>query len=333
VRIGLAGVGRIGAYHGRTLRAVPDVQQLVVADADPARAEQVARELGVEHVRDVDDLFGCDLDGIVVATATDAHPELIVRGVEAGLAVFCEKPVAADLKGTLAVVEAVGADNPRVQIGFQRRFDAGYTAARAAVQDGTLGWLHTVRATTLDPSPPPAAYIPRSGGLLRDCGVHDFDVLRWVTGREVVSVYAVGTNRGEEFFRAAGDVDTANVLLVLDDDTVATVTNTRYNGAGYDVRMEVLGSKDSLSVGLDERVPLRSAEPGVTWPTGTPYPAFMERFDAAYVAELRAFVDMAAGRTTSPCTVGDALSAFLVAEAAETSRREGRPVELSEVQP
>ncbi len=167
--------------------------------------------------------------------------------------------------------------------------------------------------------------------MFRDCGVHDFDAIRWVTGREVVEVYAVGANRGADFFRHAGDVDTLSAMLTLSDDSLAIVSNTRYNGAGCDVRLEVLGSKDSISAGLDDRVPLRSAQPGVTFPCGTPYPLFIERFRDAYAAELAAFVRLAADGGQSPCTVQDALEAFYIAEACEVSRARHEPVRVAEV--
>jgi myo-inositol 2-dehydrogenase/D-chiro-inositol 1-dehydrogenase len=155
--------------------------------------------------------------------------------------------------------------------------------------------------------------------------------VRWVSGREVVEVYATGANRGEAFFAEAGDVDTTAVLLTLDDGTFVHVMNGRYNARGYDVRLEVLGSKDGISVGLDDRMPLRSVEPGVAFPAGAPYPMFMDRFLPAYVAELKHFAEMVAGRAESPCTVADALEAVYVAEACELSRHEHRPVTIEEV--
>ena len=326
MRLGLAGTGRIGAFHAETLRELADV---VVADADPARAKQTADQLGVEFAADVDALFAARLDGLVIAAATDAHPELILRAVAAGLPVFCEKPVARDIEGTLRVIDRI-ADVP-VQIGFQRRFDAGYALARNAVLAGELGWLHTLRANTCDPAPPPAEYIATSGGFFRDCSVHDFDIIRWVTGREVVEAYAVGANRGADFFAAADDVASVGVVLTMDDGAIALVSGTRYNAAGYDVRLEVLGAQGSLAVGLDDDVPLRSAEPGVTWPAGNPYPGFMARFRAAYQAELAAFAALVANGGPSPCTAIDAVEAFYVAEACDRSRREHRPVAIAEV--
>ncbi|CAM5392391.1 Inositol 2-dehydrogenase/D-chiro-inositol 3-dehydrogenase [Streptomyces badius] len=161
--------------------------------------------------------------------------------------------------------------------------------------------MHTVRAVTSDPAPPPAAYLPLSGGLYRDCLVHDFDILRWVTGREVSEVYATGSDTGPAMFREAGDVDTAAALLTLDDGTLATATATRCNGAGYDVRMELAGELDQIAVGLDDRTPLTSAEPGGPGAPAKPWPGFLERFAPAYEAELDAFLRVARGELANPC--------------------------------
>jgi myo-inositol 2-dehydrogenase/D-chiro-inositol 1-dehydrogenase len=245
--------------------------------------------------------------------------------------VFCEKPVAPDVEGTLDVIKSTSGSAAAVQIGFQRRFDAGFRAAREATRSGSLGWLHTIRSTTFDAAPPPAGYISGSGGIFRDCAVHDFDAIRWVSGREVVQVYATGANRGEEFFRTAGDLDTACATLILDDGTLAVVSCGRYNDAGHDVRLEVLGSAGSVCAGLDDRMALRSAEPGESFPAGPAHRDFIGRFGDAYVAELAAFIDVAAGQAASPCTVEDAREAFYVAEACELSRHRQQPVLVAEV--
>ncbi|MCP9965648.1 Gfo/Idh/MocA family oxidoreductase [Actinomadura madurae] len=190
-------------------------------------------------------------------------------------------------------MRAAAAAGVPVQVGFQRRFDAGNAAAREALASGRLGWLHTVRSCSFDPAPPPPGYVPSSGGLFRDCVIHDLDLIRFVTGREVVRVMAAGANRGDDFFREYGDVDTGSALLVLDDGTLGQVSATRYNAAGYDARLELFGSKDSIVTGLDGRTPVTALpERG-----GEPEPAysgFMDRFSDAYDAELRAFVDVVA---------------------------------------
>ncbi|TCM45299.1 Gfo/Idh/MocA family oxidoreductase [Kribbella sp. VKM Ac-2568] len=331
MRIGLVGVGRIGAFHAATLKSLPAVDQVVVADADASRAELVAKDLGLEFTADVDQLLGSDLDGFVIAAATSAHADLIAKGVAAGLPTFCEKPVAQDLADTQRVVSLVEASDVPVHIGFQRRFDLGYQAARQQVQAGDLGFIHHIRANTNDAFPPPQEYIPTSGGFFRDCTVHDFDIIRFVTGREVVSVFATGANRGEAFFGHYGDVDAAAALLTLDDSTFVSVSGTRYNAAGHDVRMEVLGSLGSVAVGLDEHTALKSAEAGVTFPGGPAHATFMDRFRPAYIAELTAFTEVVAGTREVPCTVRDALQAFRIADACELSRHENRVVALEEI--
>jgi myo-inositol 2-dehydrogenase/D-chiro-inositol 1-dehydrogenase len=331
MRIGVVGVGRIGVLHAETLHSLAGVDELTVVDTDARRARQVASEMGVAWSEDIGELLRGGVDAIVIATPTDTHAPLIRAATEAGAAVFCEKPVAGDVAGTKEVVDLVEESGALVQIGFQRRFDPGFVSAREQVQAKKLGWLHTVRASTLDPAPPPAAYVATSGGIFRDCSVHDIDAVRWVTGREVSVVYATGSNRGADYFAQARDVDTAAALLTLDDGTLALVSATRYNAAGYDVRLELLGSEDSISVGLDDRSPLRSAEPGVPWPAGTAYTNFLERFRAAYIAELEVFVEVVSGRAANPCPPADVLETSYVAEACELSRREQRPVTLEEV--
>jgi myo-inositol 2-dehydrogenase/D-chiro-inositol 1-dehydrogenase len=331
MRIGLAGVGRIGAFHASTLAALDAVDEVVLADLDAGLAEKVAAEQGLSAAPDIETLLRSGIDGFVIATATPGHAPLLRQALAAGVPTFCEKPVAATLDETVALTELAESTDTPVHIGFQRRFDAGYRRARAAVEAGELGTVHAIRALTHDQEPPHAAYVPTSGGIFRDCSVHDFDIVRFVTGREVETVYATGENKGADFFAAAGDVDTAAALLTLDDGTLVTATSTRYSGGGHDVRMEVMGSNGSIAVGLDDSLALRSAEDGVTFPAGPTHASFMQRFLEAYRAELTAFCDVAAGRTPSPCTVRDALQAFRVAEACELSRAQRRLVSLFEI--
>lgn len=336
MRIGLIGTGRIGTFHSAALQRHPEVDALVVADADVGRAAGLAARVGAASAASVDDVFtgggrSGAVDAVVITAATSAHAELIGKAARAGLPVFCEKPIALDLPGTLAALQEVESAGTVLQLGFQRRFDAGYVAAREAVRSGRLGRLHTVRAMTSDPAPPPPAYLPLSGGLYRDCLVHDFDMLRWVTGREVTEVYATGSDAGPAMFRDADDVDTAAAVLTLDDGTLATATATRCNGAGYDVRMELAGEDDQITVGFDDRTPLSSVEPSGPPPPEKPWPGFLERFAPAYEAELAAFVDVVRGERTNPCDGREALQALRIAEACELSRREGRLVRVAEI--
>lgn len=331
MRLALLGVGRIGAAHARTIRGHPRVTELFIADVDPGRAARAAGQLDATAVADPDAVFDLAPDGVVIATPTATHADWILRCIDAGVPAFCEKPVAGDLARTVDVAARVARSPVPVQIGFQRRFDAGYRAARQAVLDGRVGDLHRLHLVTADPAPPPAPYVATSGGIFRDCHIHDFDIARFLTAGEVVEVYATGANREAQFFAAAGDVDISAAILTFADGTLATLQGSRYNGAGYDVRAELSGTAGTYVVGLDDRAPLRSTEPGVGWPAGDPWPDFWHRFTAAYVAEIDAFLDLLAGRVANPCTVADALEALYIAEAADLSRRENRPVSLAEV--
>jgi myo-inositol 2-dehydrogenase / D-chiro-inositol 1-dehydrogenase len=331
MRLGLIGLGRIGAFHAQTLTKLPIVESLVVTDAVPTVTAEVADRLGVQACDSPEQLLAAGVDGVLIAAATDAHPTLIRAAVDAGLPVFCEKPVARSTEEAVGVQRYVEAAGLPVQIGYPRRFDSAFQAARDAVASGELGWLHTVRSTTLDPAPPLAGYVAVSGGIFRDCSVHDFDAIRWVTGRDVVEAYATGSNKGADYFADAADVDTASAVLTLDDATLAVVSNSRYNARGHDVRLELHGSKDSIAVGLEDRLPLRSVEPGATFPAGKPHYFFMDRFVAAFRAELAAFTQVVAGQRPSPCTIADAVETAWVAELCTTSLRQHRPVRMEEV--
>ena len=331
MRIGVIGTGRIGTIHANTLSRNREVGSLILTDVDPARAQELALRLGETAAPGVDEIFRWGVDGVVITTATSAHAELIGRAARSGLPVFCEKPIALDLPGTLHAIGEVEAAGTILQMGFQRRFDAGYTGARDAVLAGRLGRLHTVRAVTSDQVPPAPGWLRLSGGLYRDALIHDFDALRWVTGHEVVEVYAAGSDAGPPMFREAGDVDTGAALLTLDDGTLATATATRLNGAGYDVRMELAGELDQIVVGLDDRTPIASTEPTGPPAADKPWSGFLERFGPAYEAELAAFVEVVLGQRANPCDGREALQALRIAEACEVSRRERRQVALAEI--
>lgn len=331
MRLGLIGLGRIGAFHATTLTGLDQVDSLVVYDAAPALVSQTVDRLGVEAADSPEALLAAGVDGVVIAAATAAHPELILAALEAGLPTFCEKPVSSDPQASEDILRRTESSGVAVQIGYPRRFDAAFAAARDAVADGSLGWLHTLRSTTLDPAPPPDGYVRTSGGIFRDCSVHDFDAVRFVSGQEVVEVYATGSNQGAAIFAEVDDVDSAATVLTLESGALAVVSNSRYNARGYDVRLEVHGSKDSVAAGLEERWPIRSTEPGVTFPGGTAHSFFMDRFADAFRNELDAFTQVVAGTRPSPCTVADAVEVGWIAEAADLSLRQHRPVRMEEL--
>jgi myo-inositol 2-dehydrogenase/D-chiro-inositol 1-dehydrogenase len=330
MKVALLGAGRIGRLHARLLRATDGIDSLVVADVDAALADEVARGVGATAAPSIDAALDA-ADAAVIAAATTAHPELIRSSLGRGLPTFCEKPLAASLDETIGLAIDIDRSGVAFQLGFQRRFDPAYLELHRLIRDGTLGTLYAIRLAGHDPEPAHEAYIAQSGGLFRDFSIHDFDSLRWMTGCEVEEVYADGAVRGFPVYAKYDDVDTAVLTVRLADGPLTSMTVARHDPLGYDIRAEVFGSADSVSVGLGPRTPLRSLEPGVPPPAGPAWSDFMVRFESAYAAEFAAFVAVARGETPSPCTAQDGVAALRVAEAADRSLREHRPVRLVEI--
>jgi myo-inositol 2-dehydrogenase/D-chiro-inositol 1-dehydrogenase len=296
---------------------------LTIADADRARARVVARELGVGAVGSAEELIEAGIDALVIATATPALAPLLELAARAGVPAFCEKPVALDLATLDAVRAQVARAGILVQVGFQRRFDAGFAAARNAVATGEIGRILAMRAATHDPVSPPAEYIAGSGGIFADLHIHDFDAVRFVSGEEITEVYADGAGIDAPWIEELDDVDVAAAVLHLSGGGLVILSGTRRDALGYDVRLEVFGTKDSLAVGLDDRTPLRGQ-------SGPAYRDFWDRFEPAYRAELTAFVETVRTNGPSPCSLDEARAALAVAMAAEQSRRARCPVTIED---
>jgi myo-inositol 2-dehydrogenase / D-chiro-inositol 1-dehydrogenase len=328
--IGLVGVGRIGVFHAQTLLALDGVASLTIADADATRARRVATELGAAAVDGPEALVDAGVDALVIAAATPAHATLLRLAARAGVPAFCEKPVALDLPTMDDVRDEVARAGILVQVGFQRRFDAGYAAARDAVANGALGRILAMRAATHDPVSPPAEYIAASGGIFSDLHIHDFDAVRFVGGEEITDVYATGAALDAPWVGELDDVDVSAAVLQLSGGGLVILSGARRDPLGYDVRLEVFGTRDSIAVGLDARSPLRSVEPAVDAPIRA-HRDFWDRFESAYRAELAAFVETVRTNAPSPCSLDEARAALAVALAAEQSRVERRPVAIDEV--
>jgi myo-inositol 2-dehydrogenase/D-chiro-inositol 1-dehydrogenase len=330
LEVGVVGLGRIGTHHVQTLLGLDGVS-VSVTDADEERARRVANDLGVRAAATPEALLESGVDALVIATSTPSHAPLLQLAAASAVAAFCEKPVALDLVTLVRVREAVDRAGVVVQVGFQRRFDPGYRAARDAVATGSVGKILAMRAATHDPVPPPAEYIAASGGIFCDLHIHDFDAIRFVSGQEITQVYADGAGLDAPWVGELDDVDVAAAILHLSGGGLVIVSGTRRDPLGYDVRLEVFGTGDSLVVGQDARSPIRSVEPG-TKPPGAAYRDFWDRFEPAYRSELAAFVETVRTGAPSPCPLEEARSALAIALAAELSRSDRRPVSIEEVE-
>lgn len=319
MRIAVLGTGRMGRARAELLRG----EEVLLAGHDAARTAAVAEACGAAPIT-VDEALAASPDGVVVASSTERHAEQLLAAAELGVPVLCEKPIALTVEDTRAAVEALERSGAVVQVGFQRRFDPGIAAAR----DHDVGTPYSLRITARDAEPAEERYIPGSGGIFRDMHVHDFDLARWITGREVTTVYATGAVRGFERFARHDDVDTSAIALTMDDGMPVLIDGSRHDPRGYDVRLELLGSRDALVVGLDERTPL--TRPGAP-PPERPWSSFVERFADAFARETAAFLALVRDGGPSPCPPANALEALRVAVACDRSRAESRPIAMAEV--
>lgn len=328
--VAVLGTGRLGRFRTSWLAAHPDVERVWIGSRDPSRAKALAAEIGARG-GSVDDVLAQELDAAVVSSSTDQHAPQVATAIERGVPTLCEKPLALTLEETEELVQGVERASGFLQVSFQRRFDPGFAALRAAIADGSIGTVYSVRLNSHDHEPAEARFIATSGGIFRDLHVHDFDVARWLTGAEVQEVYAVGAVRKWPQYGEAGDVDTAAVLLTMDDGTPIVLSGTRHDPRGYDFRAEVFGSRETLTAGLDWRTPLTSVEASAPALGRDPYRGFFDRFAGAFEAEMQAFVDAVQRGGPSPCPARDALEALRVAVACERSWRERRPVRPGDV--
>lgn len=330
MKIAVLGVGRLGAFHAKLLSELPDVDDLRLYDVDAARAAALAADLSVKHAESVDRALD-GADAVVIVTPTGTHADLIRKALDRGLAVFCEKPIALDLESTKRVVDHVEKTGGRVQIGFQRRFDRGFQEARRRVRSGEIGTVYSFHMTSRDAFPPPDAYIETSGGQFVDQLIHDFDVTRWMFGDEVEDIYATGSTLGFPQYAKWKDVATSAAVLRLRGGAVGLLQAARHNEAGYDIRVDVYGAKDTLAVGLDPRTPVTSVEADAPKLKSPAYPTFFVRFGDAYRAELAHFLRFARGQAPNPCTATDGMEALRLGLAATRSFREKRPVRIADV--
>jgi myo-inositol 2-dehydrogenase/D-chiro-inositol 1-dehydrogenase len=333
VRIGVIGVGRIGRLHAELLaRRVRGASLGAIYDRYQPAAHDVASELGVPAATSVEEILNGELDAVAICSTADTHAELLIAAAEAGKAVFCEKPISLDLAELDRALDAVAAAGVPFQVGFNRRFDPAHAAVRDAVASGVVGQPHLVRISSRDPAPPTLAYVRTSGGLFLDMMIHDFDMARYVTGSEVVEVFARGATRIEPSFAEAGDVDTALVTLTHENGCLTAIDNSRQAVYGFDQRVEVFGSAGMAA----SENPL--AHTGVvTTASGIQRPPlphfFLERYLPSYEREWEAFVGAIQSDEPSPVSIADARAPLQIGLAALRSLHEGRPVAIEEVQP
>ena len=334
INLGIIGAGRIGRLHANTLMTrVAGANLLAIADIFEDAAQSAAADYGIpDYSADPAELINSgDIDAVVICSSTDTHTHFIIEAAKVGKQIFCEKPIAFDLAEIDAALAVVAERRVQLQIGFNRRFDANHARLKRAIEDGEIGQPHTMTIISRDPAPPPIDYIKVSGGLMMDMMIHDFDMCRFLLG-EVEEIYAVGDVRVDPAIGAAGDIDTAKVMLRFENGVIGTIENSRQAVYGYDQRVEVFGSKGAARTGNwhPNAVTISDAQ---SVRQDLPFHFFVERYFESYVAEMIAFVDAIENQAPAPVVGNDGRAPVLMAMAGMRSMRENRPVKLSEVEP
>lgn len=320
------GAGRMGAIRVEDLASDPRVSEILITNRNQQRAEDLAAKFGARVVPWSEAAtFGSD--AAVVAVGTDAHEEVLDGVLPQGIPVLCEKPIAATLQGTSAVIDLANRHGSSLQIGFQRRFDDSIRAIQQSIASGEIGTLYSLTMTAHDHKPSAREFIAGSGGIFRDMHVHDFDLVRWLTGSEVRSVVATKGVREHMDYADFDDADVASVIAVTESGVQVIITGTRHDALGHDVRLEAFGSKDSVSAGLNSRTPLRSIERDLNL-NANPYLGFVDRFRDAFGYETNAFVSFALGEIENPCPPDSALESLRIAIACEKSIADSALVEV-----
>lgn len=331
--IGVIGAGRIGKLHAENLvRRIPEANVLAIADVLPAAAQETASRLGIPQAtadyREI--LANPDIQAVAICSATDTHSQIIIESAQAGKHIFCEKPIDHSLDKIDRALTAVQAAGVKLQIGFNRRFDPNFQAVREAISAGKIGEPHIVRISSRDPAPPPLEYLKVSGGIFLDMTIHDFDMIRFLMDSPVTEVFAAGSVLVNPDIATVPDVDTAVITLRFASGAIGVIDNSRQAVYGYDQRVEVFGSKGAISAenNTQSRTTLSDAS-GVHTPS--PLYFFLERYNEAYIAEMRQFIEAVEKGAPVPVTGDDGRAPVVIGLAAWKSLRENRPVQLSEI--
>jgi myo-inositol 2-dehydrogenase/D-chiro-inositol 1-dehydrogenase len=328
VNFAVLGCGRIGRMHALNLARHPRAELAYLYDIAADTASAVADATGARRAAEVDQILSAeDVQAVLIASSTDTHLDLLVRAVEAGKAVLCEKPIDLDLAKVDTSWERIKARDPTIMVGFNRRFDASFKALRERIRAGEIGKLEQVIITSRDPAPPPVAYINVSGGLFRDMTIHDFDLARYLMG-DIKAVHAIGANLVDPAIKQAGDIDAAMITLVAQSGALCQINNSRRSVYGYDQRIEAFGEKGMLQAGNQRPTTVSFWGAAATEAKDPVLNFFIERYTPAYLAEIDHFVDCVENGTAPLVGYRDGREALRLADAALESMRTGQTIRL-----
>ena len=319
----------MGAIRVEDLVADPRVTEVLIANRNEARAQELAATWGATALR-WDQATDSVADAVVVAVGTSAHDHILSGVLPQGIPVLCEKPVALTLEETASAIALAQSSGSALQIGFQRRFDGAIRGVYDTIQSGGIGTFYSMSMASRDHTPSHKDFIPGSGGIFRDLHVHDFDLVRWLTGSEIKSVFATKKVREYQDYAEFDDADVSTIALTTVSGVQVVITGARHDAVGHDVRLEAFGSNDSVSAGLNTRTPLRTMEGDLALNTH-PYTGFVDRFRDAFRQETSSFVSLAAGDIENPTPPESALESLRAAIACEKSIEESRAITVADI--
>lgn len=330
--LGIIGAGRIGKLHAENVvNNFVDVKVKAIADVYADNIKDWAANLGIENVyADYHDILNdSEINTVLICSSTNTHSPISIEAANAGKHIFCEKPIDYDLNRIAAALDAVKKAGVKYQVGFNRRFDHNFSKVREYVKEGKIGDPHIIKVTSRDPEPPSAEYARVSGGMFLDMTIHDFDMVRYLSGSEVTEVYTNAAVLVDPAIGEAGDVDTALITLKFKNGAIGIIDNSRRAAYGYDQRVEVFGSKGGITVSNDAPTSaILSTAEGVF--SDKPKYFFLERYKDSFVEELKQFFDAIKNDTPTPVEGIDGLKPVIIAIAAKKSYEEGRPVRIEE---
>jgi len=330
LKIGLIGVGRLGRVYARDLATrIPETRVTHLADVNAEAAQAAARDFDVprwskDPLAVIDDR---DVDAVVIVSPTDTHRPLVLAAMAKKKPTFCEKPPALSLQETLEMKQAIERSGAFFQMGFMRRFDPGYAAAKQKLTAGEIGTAVLFKSSSRDPHRTTLEYAnPKSsGGMLLDMGIHDFDLARFFMG-EVRKAHTFAGTLAYPELKTVGDLDNAIVSLSFASGSLGVVDLSRNGIYGYDIQSELLGTEGTLRIGYLRETPLFVMKKNNVSHDTVPY--FMERFAHAYTAQLQNFAQNVLQQREAPITIDDGLAAIQIAVAAQRSYETGQPVSV-----
>jgi myo-inositol 2-dehydrogenase/D-chiro-inositol 1-dehydrogenase len=324
INLAILGLGRIGKIHAENIISLNECNLKIIIDPI-SDSDNNFTDLGVKQSKHFDDLLNeSDIDGVIICSPSKYHVSQIKSLSELTKNIFCEKPLGLSIEEILDVKSLVSKKNLNLHIGFNRRYDPDFSELKRRILNDEIGDLHMIKITSRDPAPPPISYIKKSGGIFLDMTIHDFDMVKYLSGSEISELYVKGGCFVDPEIEKAKDVDTAIINMSLKNGVLATINNSRKAVYGYDQRIEVLGSKGVLKVEnkLLNKVVKGTGEGFIS---SNPQNFFIDRYEQSYEKELMNFVQSIKGDLVDHADADDGLHALKAGLAANNSLLNNTP--------